>query len=264
MEDFVISRRQGLKALGAAVGSAVIGTTLITAASATPRFRTSPRLPVAKPSTAVAGTTYTLTVQNESINVFDMCVYQVDPNIGNPNVMSLAWFTQESYPTTKTVFSWQIDYSFVWSQTGVLVPGVTFNASQSWPADPSVVGVSTSKTAGNQIGFSKPSKAYTFTSTATPKAQIGTLYVAEDKTLPLQQASVGIGMGGSGTFAVQAQPNLPLTFTPHPVYYLTAGQYSKGEVLDIGAVTNPVPIEFGPGVFDMTATLNKDNTWTLS
>jgi len=212
----------------------------------------------------MAGTQYTLRVVNNSSNFMDMCMYQEDPNIGVPNALSLAWFAKPAYPTTTVVFRWTVDYSFVWSETGTLTPGVYFDASQTWPADPSIVSPATDFKAGNQIGLSHPSaNAYTFTSTPTSGAQNGSLYIKEDPNIPLKRASVGIGMSGSGTFAVQSQPNLNLTFTPHPIYYLAAGTYTQGEVLDIGTITNPTDIRFPAGVFSMTATLNENNTWKV-
>jgi hypothetical protein len=212
----------------------------------------------------MAGTDYTLRVINNSSNLVDMCVFQNDPDIGVPDVMSLAWFTKTSHPTTIVRFNWSLDYSFVWSETGVLVPGVFFDASQVWPADPSVNRPSTPTNGGNQIGFDRSDGAYTFTSTSTTGARQGTLYIKEDGSLPLRQASVGIGMSGSGTYAVQAQPNLNLTFTPHPAYYLAAGTYDQGEVLDVGAITNKLKVDFPPNTYSMTATLNIDNTWSLT
>jgi hypothetical protein len=211
----------------------------------------------------MAGTQYTLRVNNNSTNMVDMCTFQKDPNIGVPNVMSLAWFAKTAWPSTNLAFRWTIDYSFSWSETGELKPGVYFDASQTWPADPSVDGVSTDRSGGNQIGFSHESNAYRFTSTPTPGAQTGSLYIKQDAKIPLKQASVGIGMAGSGTFAVQSQPNLNLTFTPHPKYFLAAGTFTQGEVLDVGSITNPVEIRFPANVFSMTATLNEDNTWTV-
>ncbi|CRK60293.1 hypothetical protein [Alloactinosynnema sp. L-07] len=208
----------------------------------------------------MAGNQYTLRVVNDSTNFVDMCVYQEDPNLGVPNVLSLAWFAKPAYP-----IRWTVDYSFVWSETGTLVPGVYFDASQTWPADPTVNGVTTETKAGNQIGFSHPSaNAYTFTSTPTDGAQVGSLYIKEASNIPLKRASIGIGMSGAGTFAVQSQPNLNLTFTPHPVYYLAAGTYSQGEVLDIGSITDKTDIRFPAGVFSMTATLGEDNQWSVS
>ncbi|QRK09334.1 hypothetical protein JQX13_04080 [Archangium violaceum] len=196
---------------------------------------------------------YSLLFVNNSTNLGNACVYQTDPDIGVPNVMSLAWFSKTTAPTTKSRFTWTVDYDFVWSEVGVLEAGVLFEASQSWRADLSTT---------NRVGFTHEGGAYTFTNQSKgPKS--GTLYIAQSASIPLKQAAVGIGMSGKGTFVVQSQPNLNLTFTPHPKYWITFGNYDQGEVLDIGAITNPAEIEFPPGVYSMTAILNKDNSWTV-
>ena len=201
----------------------------------------------------MAGVQYSLTFLNNSSNTWDACVYQNDPDLGNPNVQSLAWFSKTAAPTTKILFSWTVDYSFVWSETGQLIPGVLFSASQNWDADLSST---------NQVTFTKSGGAFTFQN-QTKGPQGGTLYIGEDGTIPKNTASVGIGMSGSGVYVVQAQPNITATFTPHPVYYITFGTYTQGEVLDIGQITNDAQIAFPPNVYAMTAILNADNTWTI-
>ena len=210
------------------------------------------------------GTEYTLRVVNLSPRLWDMCVYQVDPDLGVPDVMSLAWFTKSAHSSTTVTFRWTIDYSFVWAETGTLVPGVLFDATQSWPADPTIVGPATKSRAGNQVGFTREAGAHTFTSTPTSGAQAGSLYVKQDGTISDGSASVGVGMSGSGTFVTQAGPNINLTFSPHPVYYLAAGTYLQGEVLDIGSMTNPIDIRFPANVYSMTAVLQENNTWRVN
>lgn len=197
---------------------------------------------------------YSLTFINNSNIEGDACVYQQDPDLGVENVQSLAWFTQAAAPTTTLEFDWSIDYSFVWSQTGNLVPGVVFTASQTWPADLSST---------NQVTFTNDSGAFTFEN-QTKGAEEGSLYITEDSTIPVDVASVGIGMSGFGTFAVDAEPNYNLVFTPHPEYWITFGTYTQGEVMNISESTNSAQIEFPENVYAMTATLNADNTWTIS
>jgi hypothetical protein len=200
------------------------------------------------------GVIYSLTFVNNSSNTWDAAVYQKDPDLGVPNVQSLAWFTKTAAPTTKLVFTWTINYSFIWSETGQLVPGVQFNASQDWPADLSTT---------NQVSFTK-SPAYTFQNqTQGPAA--GTLYISQDNTIPSKVASVGIGMSGAGVFAVQAQPNLQATFVPHPQYWITFGQFTQGEVLDIGQITSKAAnVKYPFNVYSMTAILGPDNKWTVN
>lgn len=203
------------------------------------------------------GVTYTLTVVNNSSNPFNFAVFQKDPNIGVSNVFSLAWFTKYCYPKTTAKFKWTIDYNFVWSETGVLVPGVVFDATQT-PA----AGLETN----NQIGLDyDPANSAYFFNPPTPITQppTGILRIKESANVPLKQASVGIGMSNSGTFVVQAQPNLTLNFTPHPQYYVLAGTFTQGQVLDISETTNAPEVAFPAGVYQMTATLNQDNTWTI-
>lgn len=199
------------------------------------------------------GVTYTLIFQNNSTNRGSVCVYQEDPNIGNPNVQSLAWFAKRAAPTTRSIFTWSVDYSFIWAETGELIPGVLFAASQTWQAD---------LTSTNQVTFSHAGEMYTFQNQQRGP-QAGSLYIREDATVPLKQASVGIGMSGAGTFAVQAQPNFNLIFTPHPKYYITFGEFTPGEVLDITQITDKAEIRFPAGVTSMTAILLEDNSWKV-
>lgn len=201
----------------------------------------------------MSGVEYSLYFVNNSTQTGDACIYQQDPDTNDPNVMSLAWFAKAAAPTTNVNFDWTIDYSFVWSETGTLVPGVMFTASQTWAADLSLT---------NEVQFTKNGGAYTFQN-QTQGPQAGTLYVREDSTIPSNQASVGIGMSGSGTFAVQAQPNVTAMFTPHPEYWITFGSFVKGQVLDTTTITNAANIAFPANTYSMTAILNADNTWTV-
>jgi hypothetical protein len=50
--------------------------------------------------------------------------------------MALAWLTAPAWPGTTVSFTWSLDYSFVWSNTGALQPGDTFTAQETVPADP--------------------------------------------------------------------------------------------------------------------------------
>jgi rhizosphere induced protein len=202
---------------------------------------------------ADGGVTYTVNFINNSVDQGDVCIFQQDPDISNPNVLSLAWFSKLVFPTTTVKFQWQINYSFVWGETGTLVPGVLFDASQTWGADLST---------NNKVTLAYQG-AYTFEN-QTKGPQPGTLYIAEDSSLPINQASVGIGMSGAGTFVVQAQPRLNLTFTPHPRYWIAFGNFTQGQVLDIGQISNPFELDFPPNVYSITVTLNADNTWSES
>jgi len=198
-------------------------------------------------------TKYSVTVVNNSVNTGAICIYQTSPDITEPKVMSLAWFSKVAHPKTQVSFDWSIDYSFVWDETGLLIPGVTFDASQSLPTDLS---------SKNMVTLDYSEGAFVFEN-QTKGAKNGTMYITCDGNLPLNVASVGIGMSGAGTFVVQAQPNINLNFTPHPTYWVTFGNYTPGQVLDIGEITNKQKLEFGANIYNLDVVLNRDNTWTV-
>lgn len=199
-------------------------------------------------------TQYSVIFKNNSTMLGDVCIYQSDPNITDPQVMSLAWFAKRAYPTTECDFFWTIDYSFVWDETGILKPGVLFKASQNWNAD---------LLNSNKVSFTHADGAYTFKDQEIGPAQ-GKLYINEDNTVPPNQASVGIGMSGAGTFVRQCQPNMNLIFSPHPQYWITFGNYEQGVVLDITEITNAANLAFPVNVYTMIAELNQNNTWTVT
>lgn len=175
--------------------------------------------PDTTPSDAAANAMqYSIVVVNNSSNVGSACVYQQNPNMGDPDVMSLAWLVKYAFPTTRISFQWTVDYDFIWSQTGQLAPGIMFMASQMWPAD---------LTTSNQVTLTSVGGTYTFQNQGAGPTP-GNLSIQQDATIPPNQAAVGIGMSGAGTFVTQAQPNWNLIFTPPttPQYWITFGNYT--------------------------------------
>lgn len=197
---------------------------------------------------------YTLIFKNNSNLSGAACVYQDDPDLTAQGFMRLAWFAKEAHPHTNLNFNWKIDYCFVWAETGTLAPGVQFLASETTPAD-----LSTS----NKITLDYVSGAFEFTNQGQG-ASPGNLYINESVNIPPNnQASVGVGMSGFGTFAAQAGPNLNAIYTPHPTYFITFGTYTQGEVMDATISTVSAEIDFPPNTYSMTAILNANNTWTI-
>lgn len=197
---------------------------------------------------------YNLVFVNNSNLSGSACVYQDDPTLANQGFMKLAWFAKATHPSTQVQFQWSIDYCFVWAQTGTLTPGVKFLASETKPAD-----LSTS----NKITLDYVGGAFEFTNQVQGPNQ-GSLYISESANIPpTNQASVGVGMSGFGTFAAQAGPNLQAVYTPHPKYYITFGDYNQGDVMDSTITTISAEIDFPPNTYSMTAILNQDNTWTV-
>jgi hypothetical protein len=202
-------------------------------------------------------TQYSLTVTNNSTQFQDLCVYQKPVDLGVPNAVSLAWFTAPAWPNTAVTFTWSLNYSFMWSQTGSLKPGVTFEAQQVLSADPD-------SQIGNQTQFDFRNGAFTFVpGPAAGNAVLGSLYIRQLSGIPAGAATVGIGMSNAGTFAVEAQPNINLVFTPHPEYWVTAGTFTQGQVVNTEEITNEAEVDFD-STFAMQAVLGSDNLWTVS
>lgn len=204
----------------------------------------------------LAGTSYSLTLKNESAQHYTFYVFQKDPDQASADIFSLAWFASPFaiVPGNQIKFNWTIDYNFVWGATGTLMPGVTFHASGLVDADPA---------GSNKTNFTiDPGPHLTDPTKGEPS---GSLVIKDGPEVPNNAFSVGIGMSGAGTFAVQAGPNLTHAFTPTPTYYIGAGQnVHVGDVLDI-VTSNPVAqVKFGHGEYNESYTLKSDNKWQKS
>jgi hypothetical protein len=202
----------------------------------------------------MSGVEYSLIFKNNSTNNGYACVFQQHPDQKEKNLMSLAWFSKFAHTTTVLEFKWTIDYSFVWSRTGKLKAGVLFTASQNWDADLS---------SKNKITLTYESQAFTFKDQCSGPGE-GSLYIYEDGSIPKDMGSVGIGMGGSGTFVQQAQPNWNLEFIPHPQYWIAFGNYLPGEVLDVQSMSNTKQVPYANSIYSMTAMLDENNKWHIS
>ena len=199
-------------------------------------------------------TEYRLVFNNESTNVGSVCVFQHNPDMAIPDVMSLAWFAKGTAPTTTVVFTWSTSYCFVWDEVGEFTPGVVFEAAQTWGADLRDRNCVTLAMLKEEI--------YTFTD-LRHCGHDGSLYIFGDSSLPIKQAAVGIGMAGKPIYAAPAQPNWEWVYTPKPTYWITFGEYEPGEVLDVELIVFKAAIQYPNNVYSMTATLHEDNTWTV-
>ncbi len=196
---------------------------------------------------------YTLVFKNNSSTLGDVCLYQLPPE-GVAGVLPLAWFAQAAHPTTRIKFTWTPAYSFIWSQSGTLIPGTVCFANQIWDADP---------VTGNQVTFTMDGGAFTFKN-QTQGSSAGTYTIREDGTIPPRKASVGLGMEDSGIYVQQAAPNITLALKPVPNYWITFGSFVEGEALDTASLNNPAQIIYPTNIYSMTAILNEDNSWTIS
>jgi hypothetical protein len=198
--------------------------------------------------------TFTINFVNNSYSSGNFCVFQQNPNSPNPGVFPLAWRVQSAGPQMRLAISWNTDLYFFWAKTGELQPGVIFNPGENAP---------TSMTERNEITLTKDERDYKFINQRTGYQQ-GSLTIISDANTAIRQASVGFGLSGAPMVAVQAQPNMNFQFTPRFEYWATFGKMRQGQVLSPSEISNPVRIEFPHGIFSMNATLNADNSWTIT
>lgn len=202
-------------------------------------------------------TEYSLTVTNNSTMFQDLCVYQKPVDLGVPDAVPLAWLCAPAWPKTTVTFTWGLDHSFVWARTGSLKPGIQLETQETVPADPDDL-------TRNQLRFDYQKGAFAFIpGPVTDNPQAGSLYISELSGIPVNTAAVGIGMATGATFATLAQPSTLLAFTPHPSYWITAGTFVVGQVLDVEEITDEAEVAF-EDTYAMRATLNPDNTWTVT
>jgi hypothetical protein len=202
-------------------------------------------------------TQYTLTIRNNSLRYGSMCVFATPPDDKvQLGLKSLAWFSKAAHPNTSVQFKWSLDYSFVWSQTGELVTGVTFIASEYIDADPSNDKLNTAY-------FDMQGGAYLFGDvTKAHKATPGTLAISTSPTVPDSDAAIGIGIGGNPAMVQSATPNYPFTFIPKVRYWVAFGDYTEGQVLDVNAMTEIYELKFPINVYAKTLILDEGNTWS--
>jgi hypothetical protein len=196
-------------------------------------------------------TKYSLTCINNSQLHGSFAVFQKAPPTTIPgNVFSLAWFARPTAPGSRVTFTWGVEYSFVWSETGLLQPGINFSASQTVPADPD---------RQNLVQLTKDQYGATTFGSRSGTGALSSLTIQQLSNVAPNKTSVGIGMSGSGTFAVQAAPNMTAVFTPHPNYWVVFGNYETGDVMDIQDVTEAVEVTYGGSLTSRTAELNLEN-----
>lgn len=249
VERTPLSRRKVLSAL--ALGAAAVGT-----AAASPASAGMSRASGGRAATSRDATTYTLTIVNNSaIDDENALVFQQPPPYPE-GIQSLAWLSKMCHAGTDVTFTWEIDYNFVWGQTGTLIPGVNYDAGQVIPADFEGQSMVTLSYVDGGFKFGTPG----------PGAPAGCLVIEEDASVPgsgsPDQGCVGVGMSGAGTFVVPTQAVSSATFVITPNYWVAFGKYVAGSVVSAEVLTCPYQIKFPDG--QTTATAKFDGlSWTV-
>ena len=217
------------------------------------------------------GTPYTLTVMNENPKFQSYALFQTIPDVvgASQSPLSLAWMIGNAAsgspenPST-SVFSWTIDYSisagYIQELGSTLNPRAFATASK---CDVMLEGLN-NVAITYQGAFPNGAPAFPTNPTSGPA---GVFLVRANNLIPsvLQQASVrmslnvGLAMGGKPAVAVQLEPNLDYTFTPKPSYFIIAGSFIEGQVIDTAISSAAFPVQFAQGVTRKTIRFTQEN-----
>jgi hypothetical protein len=201
-------------------------------------------------------TQYSLTCINNSRLTGSFAIFQRPPPIVAPgDVYPLAWLAQTSHPQTHVTFDWTVDYSFMWSETGVLQPGITFFSSQTFAADPM---------GENLTDLTVDSFKASYFTPPTPGGELGALTIRQLPNVIPGLTACGIGMSGAAAYAVQAAPNITTVFKPRPNYWVAFGHFKAGQVLDLEEIAGEVEVSYRESVTSHTVTLQPDNLLVVS
>ncbi len=219
---------------------------------------------------AEAGQPYSLKVLNENSGFQQFALFQTIPGIVGPSTdpVSLAWMIGNAAAgspdnPSQSNFSWQITYSAV---TGYIQEvGTPTNPRQFSTASNSGVQVDSYNQLAVTYSGSFPNGAPSFPTDPISGTK-GVIVVKADGLIPTatQQGSeqmtinIGIAMNNKPTVAVQLVPNLTYTFTPKPTYYIIAGAFVEGAVIDTATSTDAFEIKF-QGVTKRTVRFTDQN-----
>ena len=188
-------------------------------------------------TSALYPTDYSLRVTNQSKTPADFAVFQIDPEFSGAAV-PLVWQDVPLKAKAEAGLSWDASYSFSVSPSADLTPGAIYRPAQTLTVAPGVTqddGADLTDAQG-VLGLHR----------AGPSEQSAdTLTLKEPSTIPTGAASVALGMAGRPASALKAEADQTLHFTPHPEYWITAGTFTEGEVINPRTVSHPLRLHFG-------------------
>ena len=99
----------------------------------------------------------------------------------------------------------------------------------------------------------------------------GKLTIKADRTMPNNEASIGVGMNNKPAVVINAAANMTYQFTPTPTYWIVFGDFEEGEALDLNII-NPtgrsissqsMEIIFPLNENELSIVFTESNTWEV-
>jgi rhizosphere induced protein len=174
---------------------------------------------------------YTLTLtSNSELTTPTFAVFAQLPSTTPFDAFHVAWMTKQIDQGNSTTFEWEAQWGFSWAAQG-LAAGYQWRANRTMNADPS-----SAEQCSAVFGYDGD-----FNLQHAPRAPVGgQLFIQSDGSVlqPSQQpSSLGITLNGSPVTVVGTGPNLNQAFLTHPTYYIDAGNYLPGLMVDATVLT---------------------------
>lgn len=223
----------------------------------------------------LGGQAYTLTVLNENSKFQQFALFQTIPDVIGPstNPVSLAWMLGSAAAgstknPSRSQFYWQINYSVTAGYIQEL--GSTLDPRRFTTSTNTDVMIEKQNTVAVTYQGTFPNGAPAFPTNPT-NGKGGLIITQSDDKIPtaLQQGSVrmslnvGIAMNNKPTIAVQLEPNLTYQFTPKPKYYILAGAFVEGQVIDTATSSQAYEVQY-LGVTDMQVRFTNENQFVAA
>lgn len=211
-------------------------------------------------SDASVSVPYAVICNNLSALPRTFVIFQTPGQETQSSAAPLAWNITLVPPSKQMPIVWTFDYSFSWGRATTLLPGRIYKAEQTLDA---------TLTSGNRVTLTRTS-GEDYKLIDQTDGMEGTLGVIQDGTIALHQAAIAIGMSGLPAYALEAQPNINVSFRPPSsgadarYYITTVNVIQPGEVIDPGIVATAVEFKFPSNVNKLTATLEPDLTINIS
>ena len=176
--------------------------------------------------------------------------------MGCSNPKTIAWLVQPCVAGESVKISWTVAYTVLWSNTGNLTHGTHVPTHGSVNVNPFEGDIET---------FGKNAQGYSFLGLFPSRSNPCSVGIKTDNTVVTGQVSVGLGIDGHPVLMCPAQPNLNITFTPRPKYYLAFGQYTQSSIVDVNKMSSYIELDYASSdTFSFTATIDASNQWRLT
>jgi hypothetical protein len=180
---------------------------------------------------------------------------------------NMAWIVQPINEHNHYTFSWDLEFQIMWAATGYQA-GVIWNAGGSIDADPN-----DSERCTMKFDYVNGDWDLSYEEVGSPTP--GQLTVNDTTTIPpydKQPSTIALAIAGGGTttglqplpaIGDFAGPNMHQIFTLHPAYFVAAGSFKQGQMVDLDNVTNLYEVRYEHGAMNAAVTLDDNNIWHI-